>query len=63
MLGNYLQQTNLADVIFQMHFCLCALGLNTFHLGCLETCTLAKSEDPDEMPQIAVFHQGLLCLQ
>ena len=24
--------------------------------------TLANSEDPDEMLQIALFHQGLLCL-
>ena len=25
--------------------------------------TLANSEDPDEMPQKAAFHQGLHCLQ
>ena len=25
-------------------------------------CTLANSEDPDEMPQDAAFHQGLHCL-
>ena len=24
--------------------------------------TLANSEDPDEMPQYAPFHQGLYCL-
>ena len=24
--------------------------------------TLANSEDPDEMPHIAAFHQGLYCL-
>ena len=24
--------------------------------------TLAKSEDPDEMPQNAAFHQGLHCM-
>ena len=24
--------------------------------------TLAKSEDPDEMPHIVAFHQGLHCL-
>ena len=24
--------------------------------------TLANSEDPDEMPQYAAFHQGLYCL-
>ena len=26
-------------------------------------CTLANSEDPDEMQQDAAFHLGLLCLQ
>ena len=26
------------------------------------TGTLANSEDPDEMPHDAAFHQGLLCL-
>ena len=26
-------------------------------------CTLANSEDPDEMPHYAAFHQGLHCLQ
>ena len=27
----------------------------------LKTGTLAKSDDPDEMPQTAAFHQGLHC--
>ena len=30
MLGNYLQQTTSADVIFQMHFYLGALRVSTF---------------------------------
>ena len=28
----------------------------------LQTSTLANSEDPDEMPHHAAFHQGLHCL-
>ena len=34
MLGNYLQQTTSADVIFQMHFFLGALSVNVFDSLC-----------------------------
>ena len=34
-----------------------------FHSGYQLTGTLVKSEDPDEMPHNAIFHQGLHCLQ
>ena len=34
---------------------------NPFHSRNL-TCTLANSEDPDEMPHDAAFYQGLHCL-
>ena len=30
--------------------------------SCLRTGTLANSDEPDEMPHIAAFHQGLHCL-
>ena len=33
MLGNYLQQTTSADVMFQMHFFLGALRVNTIRPG------------------------------
>ena len=36
--------------------------LNPFHSGYRLTGTLVNSEDPDEMPHLAAFHQGLLCL-
>ena len=36
---------------------------NPFHTGYLPTAILANSEDPDEMPHYATFHQGLHCLQ
>ena len=36
--------------------------LNPFHLGYRKTCTLANSEDPDEMLHKAAFHLGLHCL-
>ena len=29
----------------------------------LDTCTLANSEEPDEMLHQAAFHQGIHCLQ
>ena len=35
---------------------------NPFKTRNPETGTLAKSEDQDEMPHIAAFHQGLRCL-
>ena len=34
----------------------------TIYFGCRLTGTLANSEDPDEMPHEAAFHQGLHCL-
>ena len=34
-----------------------------FHFRYLQTRTLANTEDPDEMPHNAAFHQGLHCLQ
>ena len=36
--------------------------LTPFYIEYLLMGTLAKSEDPDEMPQKAAFHQGLHCL-
>ena len=37
--------------------------VNPCHSGHLQTGTLANSEDTDEMPHNAAFHQGLHCLQ
>ena len=33
--------------------------VNPFHLGYLQTGTLANREEPDEMPHKAAFYQGL----
>ena len=38
------------------------LGFELLHTGNQKTGTLANSEDPDEMPQHAAFHQVLYCL-
>ena len=37
-------------------------SFNSLHTGNHLTCTLANSEDPDEMQHTAAFHQGLHCL-
>ena len=39
------------------------INLNPFYYGYLNTGTFANSEDPDEMPHTAAFHQGLHCMQ
>ena len=39
-----------------------ALIIHPFHFGYRYTGTLANSEDQDEMPHKAIFHQGLHCL-
>ena len=36
--------------------------INPLYAGNVWAGTLANSEDPDEMPQNATFHQGLHCL-
>ena len=38
------------------------LTFSKIHSGYLQTDNLANSEDPDEMPHTAAFHQGLHCL-
>ena len=38
------------------------ITLNPLYTGYSKLSTLANSEDPDEMPHDAAFHQGLHCL-
>ena len=57
ILGNYLQQTTSADVIFRCIFFLGALRVKSLKI----VLTSAKSVDPDEMQQYAAFHLGLHC--
>ena len=41
---------------------MCKIIVNPLYTGNYQTCTLANSEDPDEMPQNVAFHLGLHCL-
>ena len=38
------------------------IELNPLYTGDPQSGTFTNSEDPDEMPQTATFHQGLPCL-
>ena len=58
---NFIIQVSLEYKCFTEDRCM-HLRLNPLNMGNPITGTFTNSEDPDEMPHNAAFHQGLHCL-